>query len=695
MKYAKNWRRLQLALAVGLFAALACSSVLPQSANPETAVEGEDGADVLDCERLNYPCSLAETEPAALSRSGEVMDLAEQVYLEEGSMLAAGQRLAEANDVVELAYDERGLWFRVEGAPPMWLWDYDEAAGVEPTQASTSHRGSPLARPAAQDSGPVGDQDPGQEPKKRALFLLPWAYHMGDDSTALASILSEHRNYQCSGCLVRQVTQQDPRQSEPDQDGYYGPGLGRFMNWGEFDLLYIFSHGRQWCGLPDEESGGYFLEGQPRPIDECAGMLTTGRFRDSIFDNASTLDTPGVAWGHKPGDDWWIEALSPDFFRDHYQGGLDDALLFFNTCQLLNNDSFSSTLLGQDSAVVGWTQSVKIERGIASASEFFTALVEDGLRVEKALAKVKESDGYNIEETYAGAELDLDGNPNARAVEIITWLHPIFEQELDQVGSLPVEGVPMDGQPDQLLARFRVDGIDEDQDPGSFEIQLKVGDQELSQTLTPQDKVGDYSYEVRDLIDLDFDVNGQDELPLEAWIDLPTGGQTRHYLEDEDLASCGWTGRLSGAQSGEIKGDIALNLAEFGDVDQAQLQALVDSGQLESLPSIPDTGALGDVPDMIFLTGENPYPAVMASGAGGAFLLQGQNDMAFPTTQDNAISFSSRSDVRFEGSINATLVDPINQANITVAADFIWNAGSFCDINLILEAAKLNLESGD
>lgn len=671
-----------------LLLSLSCTTLFPGSQDPVGADSAVDQpANGLDCERLDYPCSLAETEPEALTRSVEVLELAETTYLEADSMLAAGQRLADEADVIELAFDQAGLWFRVEGAPPMWLWDYDGIVDLPAQQSTQSGRGAPLARPRPQDSGPVGEQTPGREPSKRARLLLPWAYSMRDDSAELTSLLSAHRNYQCPTCIDPQVTRQDPQQAEPDEAGYYGPPLDRFMDWPSFDLIYVFSHGRQWCGLPDEETGGYFIEGQARPIDECAGMLTTGRFRRSIFDDASTLDTPGVTWGHKPGDDWWIEALSPDFFRDQYPGGLDDSLLFFNSCQLLQNDSFSSALTGQDTAVFGWTQSVLVSRGVASAGELFKLLVEDGLRAETAFEKIQEFDGYNIEDTYAGAELDLDGDRDTRAVEVVTWMHPIFEQELQQVGSLPVEGVPDDGEDDQVLARLRVDGIDEDQDPGGFEIHLKVGDQELSETLTPDTKVGDYAYEVTTLLDLDFDVSGREQSPFEAWVDLPTGGQTRHYLEEEGLASCGWTGTLSGAQSGEIKGDIALNLGDFQGLDPDQLQAFVDQGLLDSVPALPDMGNQGELPDLIFLTGEDTYPALSASSLGGAFLLQSLNDIGFPTSQANALSFTEQSEQRFAGSINAPLLDPITQENIAVSADFIWNQGSFCDINLILEAA--------
>ena len=251
-------RRFLLFIAAGLFAVLGCTTLLPGTDNElsDGNTQEADQTGALACQRLGYPCSLAEADPEALERSSEVMDLAEEIYLEEGSMLAAGQRLAQDDDIVELAYDETGLWFRVEGATPMWLWDYEQLVDINPAESLSSISGGNLARPVAQDSGPVGEQPPGQEPKKRALFLLPWAYAMGDDSGDLAALLSEHRNYQCPNCIDRQVISQDPRQEQADEAGYYGPSLDRFRNWDSYDLLYVFSHGRQWCGLPDDASGG-------------------------------------------------------------------------------------------------------------------------------------------------------------------------------------------------------------------------------------------------------------------------------------------------------------------------------------------------------------------------------------------------------------------------------------------------------
>ncbi|MFP3854347.1 MAG: hypothetical protein ACLFWD_08660 [Anaerolineales bacterium] len=676
---------------------LACTTLLPGTGEDKTSSGSSDseGRSDLICEQLGYPCSLAEADPAALERSGEILATAEETYLQQGSMLAAGQQLAEEDDVVELAYDDTGLWFRVEGGTPMWLWDYEEVVDVEPEPLTSAGGLGSLARPVAQDSGPVGEQPPGQEPTKRALFILPWAYAMGDDSGELAAVLSEHRNYQCSNCIERQVISQDPREGDPNEAGYYGPSLDRFRNWNAYDLLYVFAHGRQWCGVPDEESGGYFIEGRSRSTDECAGMLTTGRFRKSIFDDASSLDTTGAAWGRKPGDDWWIEALSPDFFQAEYAGGLQDSILFFNACQLMNNDSFSSSLAGEDTGVVGWTQSVRVSRGIASASTFYEALVEDGLRVGKAVEKAKESAGYNTEDTYAGAELDLNGDENPRAVEVITWMHPIYQQEVQQIGSLPTEGVPGDSEDDALLVRFRVDGIDEDQNPADFTIHIKIGDQELDQTLQPTDQIDDYVYEVREEIDLGFPVEGDEDRSLEAWIDLPEGGQTRHYLEDARLASCGWTGSVSGARTGDLKGDIALDLIQVSDVDPEQLKELEALGVIESVPSIPSVESLSGYGDVVMLTGQNVFPAVTAHTQ-GTFLMLSQMDVGM-NVETRGLQIDQRSERYIEGSVNTGLTHATSQQAMNLTADFVWNAGSHCDIDLILEAGKLQApaESAD
>ena len=135
----------------------------------------------------------------------------------------------------------------------------------------------------------------------------------------------------------------------------------------------------------------------------------------------------------------------------------------------------------------------------------------------------------------------------------------------------------------------------------------------MEQTLQPSDKVGDYSYEVTRHIDLTTDGQGQEVLPLEAWINLHEGGQNRHYLEGTRLASCGWNGSASSVVSAELNGDVALVSTQLADVDPAQFEELEALGVVDSLPSFSGIESLKSRTETVILTGEDVFPAATTS----------------------------------------------------------------------------------
>lgn len=125
----KKWQ-LSMILLILLFLTLACSLPFPGSGGDdtlfparETTREAADQSQLaqgdLRCEQVGYPCSYADASQEALERSFSLMDTAEEVFAKEGHALAVAERLQAEEDVVEMFYDERGVWYRVAGAPPM------------------------------------------------------------------------------------------------------------------------------------------------------------------------------------------------------------------------------------------------------------------------------------------------------------------------------------------------------------------------------------------------------------------------------------------------------------------------------------------------------------------------------------------------------------------------------------------------
>lgn len=679
-------KRAYVYLIVLLSVTLACSTLLPGGSSESPADTPAAPTGVLRCEREGFPCSYAEADPDAVQRGQELLQLADEIYAAEGTMIAAGERLKAEQDVVEIAYDARGLWLRVEGAPPMWLWDYADIRSADSaTPLAFSRGGGPLMAPRQEATGPIGPQPPGEEPEKRALLILPWAWDMTDDSQAVADLLRGHRNYRCAECIEPRVFPDELPEQPENADAHHGPSLEWFSDWREYDLIYVFSHGRQWCGVPDEASGGYFVEGRSREPGDCAGFLTTGRHRASILDDIESISTPGMAWGRKPGGSWWIQALTPDFFRSQYGGGLDDSLLFFNSCQLMANDSFSSALSGENTAVIGWSESVRVRRGVPTAATFFERLIASGQRVKPVFEHTTQAPAHATDDTYAGAELRLHGEHDVRGREVVTWMHPMYREELGSIGHTMVHGIAGDGQPDDIFFMLQFDGIDESQDPQDFTAHVKVNGNEAQETFTPEEQIDEDSYWVQGVVPLTSDVSEIEIAELEAWVDLPRGGESRHVLQDVELAGCGWTGQTSGARSGPIEGHEVIYLQNAAEMDPQQFGRVMSEQELAAqMPQIAaNLERAGQLPLTIALYSEAEGLAaqVMADGVGLAVFGPTESFVS----ENMSLSVQRETDTRLEGTISGSMLSPVAEQNLNLDADFIWHVGSRCSFNIKLQ----------
>ncbi len=208
-------KRILLVISLLIIASLACSLPLvggqanPSDSNRETVSDRDSEDSVMEdlrCTQMGYPCTFADTPREKIERGLELMDLADDVFAREGNAIAVAERLLEEGDIAEMYYDERGVWYRVEGAPPLLFlhpeaFAYDLEDDIDPEQ---SHLAANVLFSLNQPSGdgPIGENPPGEKVEKKALFVNPVVWQFGSSiHDSVRSQLLKYRDYQCAGCI--------------------------------------------------------------------------------------------------------------------------------------------------------------------------------------------------------------------------------------------------------------------------------------------------------------------------------------------------------------------------------------------------------------------------------------------------------------------------------------------------------------
>jgi len=721
-----------LPIAVLAMAALACntlSGLVGSRASTPTASPAQSTLAAVNprahCVQEGYPCSYADASPEALARSLELLDRASQVMESGGTIEQAAELVQGETDLADELHDRLALRFRIQGGPPMWLID---PAVMDSSSSETADHLGGLAAPAAGDGGPISNQDEGKEPEHKALILEPFLWDFKtNEGGGVRRVLAQNRNYSCRDCLTYKFTAMDDIDEDgdgaPDDFVENGVTLDYFRNWESYDLIHISSHGAQLCRDEIEFTPETY---SPAPPSDCYTALFTGiSLSEAAFKNAggySGFAIPGAVWARHPDKPechsnstslgnfasegcveagrMWL-AVTADFFLFDHPGGYDDKFIFISACESMKGMDMATALAGDNTTVLGWTESVDAGVSARITRAFYKNYIVKNLRPEPAFEMTKQEE-FNTQPltsfkpkgggSYTGAapEIIRGGSPDPYGRELITIMHPIYQQELEEDGPMLVSGIPGDGQPDKLVFQARLEGIDDSQDPSDFVVHVNVNDKHLPGSYRPETQISDYAYLTKiEEVPLGFDVNGQDVVKIDAWVDLPEGGVSRHVIERARLASCGWTGSMSGTRSGPLSGDLVLNLKDFADVDPKILAQL---GLPEGGLSMPD----GPLVDTLMMTGHPPFPAFVVNDEGFASaIFSGPTDAAIGGGTQSPLRFSEQTDEYFAGTASATMLDARNGGNVTVSAQFVWNADSLCDIDLIAAAAANAPQGGE
>jgi hypothetical protein len=533
---------------------------------PATTEPPGDPSSDLECEQVGYPCSIAEVPAAILSRSG---DLATEAFVrvdDDGqSMEDVADWLAELDDVAEVEADEGAIWFRVEGGQGLWLLA-DGPAGTRSSPAPTdgAHTApasfGPLAVRAPQPAHVVA---PG-ETIKSALVLSPVLFEFGgyDDGPIVADLLSSTPDY--AGNVTFKGNESSTSTSVTIDD---------FETWRDYDLVHVSSHGRRIC--------------VQRP---CRGMVTAGPLEavlppgpgDPIDKVAGLdiLDRPGVSVSlHRDGTG--SIALTADFFRDVYGGGLSDTFIFFNACQSLGGGQtdLAEAIAGTSSVFVGWSDTVIADDAIDAAVALYSDMAERGVTADDAYHELdpsvsigQQSEGYGVPTLEIRNRTDGD---HLRIREVVELLQPGTNDPLE-IAEVPIVGTIGDGEPDSVPYRVRIDGHDELQAAGGV-VHVSVDGVEAPPEAVDEGAAdGEGSWTIDGTVDLGEDVDAERDANFRAWVELPDGGESfdeeTATLIGEPIMGTRW--ELTGTHTG-----VFTNLPSTPSTETATLTLVFEEGQ--------------------------------------------------------------------------------------------------------------------
>lgn len=517
----------------------------------------------LDCEREGYPCTREGVDPA-------ILDLESTYMFELSRMLKNGQTMAQALEwivaqerVIEADGDETSLFFRLEGGRPSWMvLGNDEPGGAAASQAWQASRGSlssqSLAPAGVVGEGTIREFEREDNQDKLALFLTPFEWQSGN---TFAEAMEELRKVPDYSRDVMGVWHQS--------DGSVTPHS--FREWRTWDAIFLRTHGSSFS------KGTWVSTGVIKAYDSSKGPKEFRAVCEQLTE--SYKDWKGVKCGYVPIEesgktvDYVAVGLLPDFFRDSSNNSrnLEKALVYIGGCATYKNTDLAEVLAGESSVFFGWSDSVFISKHTEAIVGLMAALIELGKpagTAHKILCLADLCGGPDWGSN--GSHLRIHGSDeakNLRLYDLPSLRHPTSGARLEGGVSLPILGVPGDGEDDKFKFVVEVTGV---VDPSSTGEQIGVAQVQNSADLydltllvdenvlarenlgRPSDEatveqLDDKTYHLTRVVDLGFDVPNEGKVvTLRAEIDpLPEGGRSFHEVGSVRLSPSGAQGTIT------------------------------------------------------------------------------------------------------------------------------------------------------
>jgi hypothetical protein len=511
-------RPLLLAAAIVVTTA-ACGSDSPSEPGPDPGGNG-----TLECESRGYPCSLSEVPLAILERGDALSDEARARLEAGGSTGDAAAWLEGQSDVAEVEWDDEAIWFRPEGGTGVWIlraaaFGSASLSGIAP--ADHSLRQLRLAHHV------VGT---GSE-RKKALVLSPFYWDFGDfdDGPSVAGILSGTRGYE-NGVTVRV----NELESSSDVD------VNSFMGWGDYQVIHVATHGTRICSA-----------------EKCRAVLLVGLLENLLPVGPETKveklhgqGTRGLTLAEEEATGIEYLVLGADFFRHHYPGGLDDALVFLNACRSFGPQATDlvDAIQGNTSVVLGWSETVLFGDAYAAGVALYRSLSETGYPAKVAHDDLGALKTGAARPGKAAPQLRLSERPaggDLRIREVITLLNPGSGDVLSATDLVRIQGTQGDDIPDAAPFLVRVDGVKPEL-AGGMVVHVSIDGAESEPVPLADGQADDEDrWTVGGIVPLPYDLTDATPVTIRAWVDLHDGGESQQetgatLVGDEPIMGTIW-----------------------------------------------------------------------------------------------------------------------------------------------------------
>lgn len=494
--YREEWK-----IRDGLFVLGVCLVVLGAGCAPKVQDEAQ-----LQCERQGYPCYASDV-PDEVALQTLRLAVASEMRRQRQPTDEIARWLRQQPNMVEVKTRGESIAFRLEGG--QWGFSLLSAVpdGEQPMQALS--RQLEPSEETARGELVAGDQHEDKREQKYALMWVPQAWEFGPNGgqtgAGVRSILEDTRGYR--GNVTTLANQ------EAD--------VASMKRWDEYDVVLVATHGG--CFGVEQDLGNYYDIGFPcapaslmtgelaaEPVSIAEGTTLEELENDvgfnELFERAhtyvSSLGPPGVHLAPSVdcgGVDLGCKlrlfvTVDTSHLERMYPDGIDKTFFWVGACSSMGGGQdadLAVTLLGEDSAMVGWTSLVG-QRFTRIAAEEFFGWLKKGLNVTEALDLQQNNYDGNFRSTLVAKSTDF-----VRIREVVTALDPIVELEhgADASALLASESFTDDGRPDRLDLAAKIEGVTDGTEQ-FYKVQFKLDGKKIGPEVAPTaaDKEGEFTY---------------------------------------------------------------------------------------------------------------------------------------------------------------------------------------------------------
>ncbi len=550
-------------------------------------------ADEFECGGPDYPCAFGDVAPEVAAAGAALLDDVAERMLAGMSSRDVSDWLLQQPGVVESQWGTTSVRFRLAGGRPLVYAFVPVAsepldgAALRGRPASThiaappQHHSTPrvsgafVGNPAGTDR--TGSGDLSQRDPRQALVISAFYFEIEyvatafgrdpddfDGGATIAEIIGTTPGYfdpATNEPYVTHVVNREPMEHQ-NRDV-----LDAFYRLDEYDAMYISAHGTTECR--DGECHSAIFTGYQ--VEDCAlygEAISDAHFMCGRIDyQAASGDTTGVR-------SYFSIAITSDFLLEHYPAGIRNAVVWFQTCELLYSGEddtvtperhhfYEFLKRGEYSLFFAWDNVVLSERAVATATMFFREYTRMGVTSARAIDLLRLNDRLSV--TYDSrlrgrsvtANLHRFGRyvPTQRAAdvevrrqsgtavsdlrirEVARILDADAEPLLDGASITPfLSSNGGDGGSDSLDLHVQVDGVLPDQ-ASEFVIRFELDGRPIGQPVplsdanpVPFDEP--YSYLARvDGVAAGVEFTSNEPYALKLIVDLPEGGDSRYDVD--------------------------------------------------------------------------------------------------------------------------------------------------------------------